>query len=165
MEALDERAVRDRREQVTRELRLLVVPHPHVEGVRHPSDTPPLGRPTRPGSVEVADIDRASNDEVAAAGSRELALASTDRYAGCVADVPHRAQVVVPAARLLEPDEADVVDETCELDRLLRSPRLVGVDSKNELVATGLPGGPHPQGIRARVEPAHLELHAAEPEG
>ena len=100
------------------DLRLLVMAHRDVERQRHRRHPSPLGRPAGPGRVEVADVDRALDHQVAAAAGGELALPGADaaRRPSC-ADVAHRAPVVVPAARLLEPVQVAVGDEAREARR------------------------------------------------
>ena len=70
----------------------------------------------------------------------------------------------MPAARLLEPDEVEVLDEAREANRLPRRPRLVGVGGEDEAVARRHPHGPRSRGVRVGVETAHLQLHAADAE-
>ena len=71
-----------------------------------------------PRRVEVAEVDRALDHQVAAAAGRELALPRADAHAARVADIAHRTAVVRPDARLLEPVEVEVGDAARELDRL-----------------------------------------------
>jgi len=73
-EALGVGAVRDRRQQMERELRLLVMPHLHVIGRRDGGDPSPLGWATTPGGVEVAHVDRPVDNQIAHAHPGVLAL-------------------------------------------------------------------------------------------
>ena len=164
MEALDEGAVRDRREQVRGDLRLLVMRHPHVESMCDAGHATPLRRTAGPRRVEVADVDGPLHDQLAAAGCGVLALPRADRHAGGVANVAHRPQVVVPAARLLEPDQVEVLDEPREANRLPRRPGLVRVGGEDEAFARLLPHGARAHCVSVGVEAADLQLHAADAE-
>ena len=104
-------------------------------------DPPPFGGPAGPGGVEVAEVDRPFDHEIAAAAGGELALTRADAYARRVADVAHRAAVVRPDAGLFEPVQVEVLDEACEPHRLGRRPPLVGVGTEDEV---------RPRGRRAR---------------
>src|ERR1700747_1486125 len=101
--------------------------HLDVEGEGKCGDAAPFGRAAGPGGVEVADIDRPLGHQVAAARGAVLALTGADSDPRAAADVAHRAPVVRPAARLLEPREVAVLDESREANRLRRRPGLVRV--------------------------------------
>ena len=145
-----------------RDLRLLVVRHGDVVGERRGRDAAPLRRAARPGGVEVAEVDRALGHQVAAAARGELALPGADAHAGAEADVAHRAAVVRPDARLLEPVEVEVLDEAREADRVGRRPALVGVGAEDEVRPGGTAGGAEAGGVLLRGEAADLELHPGE---
>ena len=146
------------------DLRLLVMRHLDVEGVRDTGHATPFRRTAGPRRVEVAHVDGVLDDQLAAAGGGVLALARADAHAGGEADGAHRAEVVVPAARLLEPGEVEILDEPGEANRLSRRPRLVRVGGEDEALARGLAHGPRAGGVCLGVEPADLELHAADAE-
>src|SRR6476646_10453650 len=93
------------------DVRLLVVTHADVEGERHRRDAAPFGRPAGPGPVEIAEVDRAVHHQIPATAGGQLALAGTDPGPGAIPDVPHRAAIVVPAARLLEIEKVVVFDQ------------------------------------------------------
>jgi hypothetical protein len=124
----------------------------------------PFRRAAGPRRVEVAHVDRALDDQLAAAGGGVLALPGTDAHAGDEPDVAHRPEVVAPAARLLEPDEVEVLDEPGEANRLPRRPGLVRVGGEDEAVTGHLPNRARPRRVRLGVETAHLQLHAADAE-
>ena len=74
--------------------------------------------------------------QVAAAGGRELALARAHRRPARRARTSRIARaVVVPAARLLEPDESVVLDEPREARAPPRASTLIRVRSEHEVVA------------------------------
>ena len=72
---------------MARDLRLLVMTHPNSQCVCCCRNPPPLGRATRPGRVEVADVDRPGVHELETAGCRVLALARAQRHTRPRADV------------------------------------------------------------------------------
>ena len=57
------------------------------------------------------------------------------------------AAIVVPAHRLLEPADVEVLDEAAQLERLVRLIALVRVDHQHEAVAAALARGAHPLGV------------------
>ena len=154
--------MRDRCQQMRGDLGLLVMGHRHVERDRRRRHAAPLGRPAGPGRVEVAEVDRPLDHQVAAPAGRELALTRADTHAPREADVTHGAPVVRPDARLLEPVQVEVLDETGEADRLARSPRLVGVGAEHEVGPGGGARRAEPRRVLLGGEPADLELHAGE---
>jgi hypothetical protein len=118
VEDLEVGPVRLAREEVRRDLRLLVVGElDAVEmcGRRHP---PPARVAAGPRGVEVADVDRAALHQVTATLGRVLALACADGNAATGANVAHVTRVVRPDARLLEPADVEVPHAVAELDRL-----------------------------------------------
>jgi hypothetical protein len=70
----------------------------------------------------------------------------------------------VPAARLLEPDEVEILDEAGEANRLPRRPGLVRVRGEDEVVARHVAHGPRSHGVCVGIETADLQLHAADTE-
>src|SRR3989442_15956347 len=103
------------------------MPHLHVVRGRDGGHTSPLGWATAPGGVEVADIDCPVHNQVAYSHPSVLALAGGHRDTGDRPHVLHPAPVVVPAARLLEPAQVDVLDSLTKLNRLSGGVALVGI--------------------------------------
>lgn len=98
------------------------------------------------------------------AGCRVLALARAHRHARPRADVAQEMPVVVPAARLLEPDQADVLDEVCEAQRLGNRPGLVRVRRDEEIIAARRPCLADARDVVLGRERADLELDAGQTE-
>ena len=81
VEALDEGVVRHARQQVRRHLRLLVMAQLDAERGGEPGRLAPDRRAAGPRGVEVRDVDRAGDDEVAQPAQGRLALPGADRDA------------------------------------------------------------------------------------
>ncbi len=164
MEALADRSVRDRRQQVCCDLGLLVMTHGHVERVCDRGGAPPFCRAARPRRVEVADVDRPLRHQVAAACGRQLRLAGANANRSPEADVAHCPAVVRPAAGLLEPGEIVLRHEPGEPDRLARAPALVRVGREDEVGAGCRAGLAEAGGVLVGRSSAHLELEPGEPQ-
>src|SRR6185437_14377553 len=145
---------------MSRNLRLLVMPHLNGEAGRERRDPAPLGRPAAPAGVEIADVDRVRHHEIPAARAADLALAGADRNAGLAADGRHVQPVVAPVNRFLEPADVEIGDLPREGDRLAQAETLIGVDGQHEIVAGGLAGDTDALGVLLRRAPADLELAA-----
>src|SRR5207253_8199761 len=130
-----------------------------LRGRRHPR---PVRVAAAPRGVEVADVDSARLEHVAAAARRVLALAGADRDAAARTHLAHVAAVVRPDAGLLEPADVQVGDARAKVERLANRVALVGVDRDHEVVAGGLPRGPDAGRVFLGGERADLELAALE---
>src|ERR1035441_10394337 len=164
MKDLDVGAVRLAGEQMERDLWLLVVSEFHaVEPCRgrHPL---PVGVPTAPGRIEVADVHGAGLKEVAAAAGRVFALSGADGDAAASPYLAHVATIVGPDAWLLEPANVEVRHAATEVERLLDRVSLVGIDGQHEIISGRLAGDANTLGVGARLEAADLELGTAEAE-
>ena len=130
--------------------------------VRHRRDAAPLGRPARPRRVEVADVDRAADHQVAAPPRPRIALTGADRGPRPVAHVAHRAAIVVPPARLLEPADVDPRPAA-----RTRSPRRASTPGwrrrQQEVGATGLARRRKRSASSRGLRASHLELHPRQP--
>ena len=120
------------------------------------------GRTAGPGRVEIAEVHGTGNEEVATATGGELALAGAHRLTAHQADVAHRPPVVRPHARLLEPEQFVIGDQTGELHGFVDLPSLVGVGHQDEVVARRLARLDEPCGVFGRRQPTDLELHPGE---
>src|SRR4051812_43359542 len=120
-----------------------MVAHLDGEALRECSHAPPLGRPSAPARIEIADIDGAARHHVTTPGAGNLALTGTDRDAGERASRRHVQTVVLPVHRFLEPADVEVLGEAGEFDRLAQAPALVGVDDQRKVVAYGRSPGAH----------------------
>src|ERR1019366_10185177 len=146
------------------DLWLLVVSEFHaVEPCRgrHPL---PVGVPTAPGRIEVADVHGAGLKEVAAAAGRVFALSGADGDAAASPYLAHVATIVGPDAWLLEPANVEVRHAATEVERLLDRVSLVGIDGQHEIISGRLAGDANTLGVGARLEAADLELGTAEAE-
>jgi hypothetical protein len=93
-----------------------------------------------------------------------LALSRADLRPAREADIAHRAAVVPPPARLLEPYEVAILDQPREPDRLLQRPSLVRVRGQYEPVASRVPSETGARRVLLRLEPADLELEPRQSE-
>ncbi len=100
--------------------------------------------------------------QVAASPGRELALTSAHAHAPREPDVAHRAPVVRPDARLLEPVHVEILDEPREADRLARGPALVRVRHEDEVGPGCGTRDPEPLRVLLGGQAPDLELHAGE---
>src|SRR5213594_3996163 len=121
-EALHVGSVGNRRQQVARDLRLLVVRHLDARRRAERGGAPPLADTAALGGVEVDEVDGAGVEHPAHAVAGDLALARRDRDARGVAHARHQGDVVVPVTRLLEPADVERLDQTGEADGVLRRP-------------------------------------------
>src|SRR4029079_14672137 len=129
------------REEVRRDLGLLVVRQldaVEVRGGRHP---PPARVAARPGRVVVADVDGTELHQIPATLRRVLALTGADRDSAGQADVAHVARVVRPDAGLLEPADVEVADAPAQVEGLHTRVSLARVDGQDEVVAARLARG------------------------
>src|SRR5581483_2691493 len=117
VEHLDVGPVRAAREQVDRDLRLLVVAELDAVELRRGGHARPVRVAAAPRRVEVADVDGAALEHVAARARRVLALAGADRDAAARPHLAHVAVVVRPDARLLEPADVELADAVAEVER------------------------------------------------
>src|SRR5262249_9232961 len=115
-EALRVSAMRDRAEQMPRDLRFLVVSHVHAGRGAQRGGAAPLRDSAAFGGVDVDEVDGACVEQPPHAVARDLALPRGDRDARPLTHARHQGGVVVPVAGLLEPSDVERLDEPRETD-------------------------------------------------